>query len=89
MGSSSSEECFKFLRLFVVLCLVLLGKASVGGCIRPMNKDASTSFGQYLWNIQQLPRGPVPPSGPSPCHNKLDPYTQSQFSFSNDYVMCP
>ncbi|KAK4371155.1 hypothetical protein RND71_010630 [Anisodus tanguticus] len=37
----------------------------------------------------QLPRGLVPPSGPSPCHNKLDPFNQSKFSFHLDYVMCP
>lgn len=37
----------------------------------------------------QLPRGPVPPSDPSPCHNKLDPFNQSDFSFHQDYIICP
>lgn len=32
----------------------------------------------------QLPRGPVPPSGPSPCHNK-----KSFNITTDDYVSCP
>ncbi|MFS7993099.1 hypothetical protein Hanom_Chr12g01090101 [Helianthus anomalus] len=44
-----------------------------------------------LW-ISRLPRGPVPPSGPSPCHNMLDPYSQSQYVSPQDQdpiIMCP
>ncbi|CAN4121698.1 unnamed protein product [Withania somnifera] len=36
----------------------------------------------------QLPRGLVPPSGPSPCHNKLAPDFRI-FNFSKDYIVCP
>ncbi|MCD7451855.1 hypothetical protein HAX54_013568 [Datura stramonium] len=36
----------------------------------------------------QLPRGPVPPSDPSPCHNRLNP-TFTKFNFPQDYIICP
>lgn len=38
--------------------------------------------------LNQLPRGPVPPSGPSLCHNKLDPNFR-KINFSQDYILCP
>ncbi|WRX16571.1 hypothetical protein QQP08_009058 [Theobroma cacao] len=82
----SSEKCFECLRLVIVLFLLLLAKASMGGCIRPINKGTK-SFG-HLFDTQ-LPRGPVPPSGPSPCHNKLDPYDYRKVSYSNGYIICP
>ncbi|PWA39821.1 hypothetical protein CTI12_AA568450 [Artemisia annua] len=42
-----------------------------------------------LWN-SRLPRGPVPPSGPSPCHNMLGPYRQSQVVSPQDQtIICP
>ncbi|KAJ0492463.1 hypothetical protein HanIR_Chr12g0575221 [Helianthus annuus] len=44
-----------------------------------------------LW-ISKLPRGPVPPSGPSPCHNMLDPYSQSQYvspQHQDQIIICP
>ncbi|KAK4376356.1 hypothetical protein RND71_002652 [Anisodus tanguticus] len=38
----------------------------------------------------QLPRGPVPPSDPSPCHNRLDPtFRKYKFSFPQHYIICP
>lgn len=36
----------------------------------------------------QLPRGPVPPSGPSVCHNRLHSDFR-KFHFPQDYVICP
>ncbi|KAK7845385.1 hypothetical protein CFP56_009428 [Quercus suber] len=54
--------------------------ASMGDCIRELKEwDFKSTF------EGQLPRGPVPPSGPSPCHNKLSPYNQSEYSLPNDY----
>ncbi|XVF02832.1 hypothetical protein REPUB_Repub04eG0208200 [Reevesia pubescens] len=82
----SSEEIFKWSKLVVLVFLLLLAKASIGGCIRPINKGTN-NFG-HLFNTQ-LPRGPVPPSGPSPCHNKLDPYHHQKVSYPNDYIICP
>lgn len=38
----------------------------------------------------RLPRGMVPPSGPSQCHNKLRPDRQNGVLSTNDYyVSCP
>lgn len=38
----------------------------------------------------RLPRGPVPPSGPSPCHNKLDPFKEGKFyRFHKNDITCP
>ncbi|CAK9157555.1 unnamed protein product, partial [Ilex paraguariensis] len=49
--------------------------ASTGRSIRAMSGRSVES----LFNTQ-LPRGPVPPSMPSPCHNKLDLQNQSKLS---------
>ncbi|KAL8241858.1 hypothetical protein R6Q59_012160 [Mikania micrantha] len=38
----------------------------------------------------RLPRGPVPPSGPSLCHNSLQPYSRSQYvSPQDETILCP
>ncbi|KAK8582967.1 hypothetical protein V6N13_069733 [Hibiscus sabdariffa] len=73
------------MKVLVVVFLVLMAEASMGGCIRSINKGGGgggKDFKQLF--SSQLPRGPVPPSGPSFCHNK---YTQ--LSYGNDYVSCP
>lgn len=81
---SGSKRWSMGLRFVVFLFLVLLAMASMGDCIRELKEwDFKSTF------EGQLPRGPVPPSGPSPCHNKLSPYNQSEFSLPNDYVICP
>ncbi|GMI75162.1 hypothetical protein like AT2G01379 [Hibiscus trionum] len=80
-----SEERFKCSRLVVVVMLLLLLRAIVGGCNRPINKG-TTSLG-HLYNTR-LSRGPVSPSRPSPCHEKLQPYRQSHFSYPNDFIIC-
>uniref|UniRef100_A0A2C9UGF2 Uncharacterized protein n=1 Tax=Manihot esculenta TaxID=3983 RepID=A0A2C9UGF2_MANES len=54
--------------------------ASTAACARPL-KVAELGF--LLDN--RLPRGPVPPSGPSPCHNK---FSQSHTD-TTDYIICP
>lgn len=74
------------LRLAFVLSILLTSMASKGLCARAMR---SNKVSQSLWK-DQLPRGPVPPSMPSPCHHKLDPYKQSQLSYPNgDFITCP
>ncbi|GKV42905.1 hypothetical protein SLEP1_g50264 [Rubroshorea leprosula] len=71
--SSSSEKYFRHdLRVLLLLFLLLLAKASVGGCIRPMVKVRNLQFKFE----EELPRAPVPPSGPSACHNTLGPYNE-------------
>ncbi|KAK8522617.1 hypothetical protein V6N13_115575 [Hibiscus sabdariffa] len=77
------------LKVLVVVFLVLMAEASVGGCIRPINGGGSGGKGFKQLFSSQLPRGPVPPSGASFCHNKLQPYKYTQFSYENDYVNCP
>ncbi|KAJ6312659.1 hypothetical protein OIU77_014222 [Salix suchowensis] len=73
------------LRLAFLLCVTVLAVlVSTGRCTRPI-KDPN--FYHMLDNL--LPRGPVPPSGPSPCHHSLDPYSQSESSHAEDYVICP
>uniref|UniRef100_A0A2P2IYZ1 Uncharacterized protein n=1 Tax=Rhizophora mucronata TaxID=61149 RepID=A0A2P2IYZ1_RHIMU len=67
-----------------IFWVLILAMASVGRCSRPMK---GASFDYLLEN--RLPRGPVPPSGPSHCHNKLGPYKHSQLSYVNDYAVCP
>ncbi|KAK2996919.1 hypothetical protein RJ639_025235 [Escallonia herrerae] len=52
--------------------------ASRGRCTRDLKDDGV--FKSVFQN--QLPRGPVPPSMPSPCHNKL--YGQSDASYPQD-----
>ncbi|KAK7308728.1 hypothetical protein VNO77_42354 [Canavalia gladiata] len=69
--------------LFVVVVLVLLGMVSTGECIRDL-RDFKSLF------ESQLPKGAVPPSGPSQCHNKLSPYKHNKVSFPDDYyIICP
>ncbi|KAL4319822.1 hypothetical protein GQ457_18G022850 [Hibiscus cannabinus] len=69
------------MKVLVVVFLVLMAEASVGGCIRPINKGGGGGGGgggkdfEQLFS-SQLPRGPVPPSGPSFCYNK---YTQLSY----------
>ncbi|KAH1233194.1 hypothetical protein GmHk_09G025694 [Glycine max] len=62
----------------ILFVLVLLGASSTGECTRDL-RDFESLFGS------QLPKGPVPPSGPSSCHNKLSPYKYSKASFPDDY----
>ncbi|KAL8196407.1 hypothetical protein R6Q57_024702 [Mikania cordata] len=37
----------------------------------------------------KLPRGPVPPSAPSLCHNALHLYRQEEFLSAQDQSYCP
>lgn len=38
----------------------------------------------------QLPKGPVPPSAPSQCHNQVSPFKDNKVSFPDDYYIdCP
>jgi hypothetical protein len=81
---SGSERSLMGLRFVLFLFFLLLATASMVQCIRAMNnKNFKSAF------EGQLPRGPVPPSGPSPCHNKLGPLNYSDSSLPNDYIICP
>ncbi|KAJ7943018.1 Transmembrane protein [Quillaja saponaria] len=78
--TASHRYCTGLLLLAVVLAMV-----STGECIRA--RATRDYFKRTL--DSQLPRGPVPPSGPSPCHNKISSFHNKEFSFTYDYVMCP
>ncbi|ESR61521.1 hypothetical protein CICLE_v10017342mg [Citrus x clementina] len=82
--------CFIRVSIVVIFLLIIVGTASnIGGCSgRPMRQ---------LFNgfENRLPKEPVPPSGPSQCHNALSPYYQTADKFSStaskvdDYIGCP
>ncbi|PIN25993.1 hypothetical protein CDL12_01272 [Handroanthus impetiginosus] len=76
---------FKRVALFLFV-LQLVAMASTGESARIM-KDGV--FQSLLEN--QLPRGPVPPSGPSLCHNKLNPLGENKMpNFTDDNgIVCP
>lgn len=72
--------------LFVMLMVLL---ASGTNATRVLKGDRMVFGNEGLWNTR-LPRGPVPPSAPSQCHNMLDPYKQSQFVSPHDEsIICP
>nr|QRG29088.1 IDL3 [Rosa x burboniana] len=71
---------------FAIFVLLLLGMASVGSCSRPLKNLKEMEIKSLM--EAKLPRGPVPPSGPSRCHNKLSPTKNTQL-FTQDYVICP
>lgn len=68
--------------ILFVLCITM---ASSGESTRMMKGRVMETL---LKN--RLPRGPVPPSGPSRCHNKLDPFNERKFYYlpRND-ITCP
>ncbi|XLU76383.1 hypothetical protein S245_035436 [Arachis hypogaea] len=72
--------------LVVLVVVVVMGMISRGESIRDLRNF------KYTFE-SQLPKGPVPPSGPSACHNKLGPYKYNNVeaaSFPNDYyIICP
>ncbi|KAG6715245.1 hypothetical protein I3842_05G241300 [Carya illinoinensis] len=72
-------------RVVFLLFFLLLATALKGQCIR---SPKETRWFKSRFQ-SQLPRGPVPPSGPSPCHNKLSPFKHTDSSFPNDYIICP
>ena len=60
------------LRLMLILCIISFTSTSVNPAeaIRPFNivvQQLSKGEGTTTLAIEALPKGPVPPSGPSPC----------------------
>ncbi|KAL1208282.1 hypothetical protein V5N11_034995 [Cardamine amara subsp. amara] len=45
--------------------------------------------GRMLALQNKLQRGPIPPSEPSRCHNRLNPFAHSYVYSSKTYVACP
>ncbi|KAK1416068.1 hypothetical protein QVD17_31856 [Tagetes erecta] len=73
-----------FLVLVTAIALLVTGMSATR-----LPKGDLAVFGKHgFWN--ELPRGPVPPSGPSLCHNMFDRYKQRQFVSPQDQTgVCP
>ncbi|KAM0986738.1 hypothetical protein ACFX2I_010923 [Malus domestica] len=67
---------------YLIFLLLLLGMASMGSCRRVLKEVRVDEFRRSVQGM--LPRGPVPPSGPSPCHNKLSPFRHTELSYNHD-----
>lgn len=67
----------------LVIVMIIVG-FSAGGAMKV--KD----LGFYSSIQGQLPRGPVPPSDPSPCHNrvKLQHETEDTYGHAH-FIICP
>uniref|UniRef100_A0A175YHK4 Uncharacterized protein n=2 Tax=Daucus carota subsp. sativus TaxID=79200 RepID=A0A175YHK4_DAUCS len=74
------------IRAALVICMIVLG------VMAPEGDSMKVKSMEFFGSIQsELPRGPVPPSDPSPCHNRvklmhegsMESYGQAHF------IMCP
>ncbi|KAK1419858.1 hypothetical protein QVD17_29244 [Tagetes erecta] len=77
-------------RVFLLVLVTIMMLLTTGTrASRVLKVDRGIFGNDGLW-YSRLPRGPVPPSGPSPCHNMVDPYAQSQFVSPHDQtIICP
>lgn len=75
------------LLILIVIMLVISIVASTDAS-RVLKQDDWLERYERLMK-SRLPRGPVPPSGPSLCHNALDLYRQSEFKSTQDQSYCP
>ncbi|KAL8549603.1 hypothetical protein ACS0TY_008447 [Phlomoides rotata] len=72
----------RFALILLILCITM---GSRGESTRLMKNRVMATLLKT-----RLPRGPVPPSGPSPCHNKMDPFKESKFhGFHWNDINCP
>lgn len=80
------EKIGVFKILVSILFVLFTSMAFTGEATRVMRDKV---FDLLLEN--QLPRGPVPPSSASLCHNKLDPFSHdiNKFSGVDDDILCP
>lgn len=74
--------------LLILMVIIAASLLSTGESTRIL------SDGKKLKSLfeTQLPRGPVPPSGPSTCHNSFYPFNQNDSLSSPpppDSVLCP
>lgn len=76
----------------IALCLILLSSnALVSHCSRSLKSQGVDVESQLL--LDKLPRGQVPPSGPSQCHYEVGPDDLTKLSHTqddeDDDSMCP
>lgn len=78
-----AQRSVTVLRGALIVVILLLMMASRGWCGRTMSGrvfDGAASI------QSMLPKGPVPPSGPSPCHNKVRSSHESEISHPDDVI---
>ncbi|KAI8022246.1 hypothetical protein LOK49_LG03G00918 [Camellia lanceoleosa] len=73
------------IRYAFVVFIMVSSLASRGECARAIKESRDL---KSLYE-NEFPREPVPPSGPSPCHNSLGPYQHNQLSNPQSYIICP
>ncbi|CAN8315058.1 unnamed protein product [Cochlearia groenlandica] len=69
----------------MVLCLLAL----VGKEITSRPPTMKNDLDQMRDLQNQLQRGPVPPSQPSLCHNRVNTLSHPEDYYSKLYVLCP
>ncbi|KAL9300626.1 hypothetical protein AtNW77_Chr2g0244301 [Arabidopsis thaliana] len=72
-------------RFILVMCLLALVERGTSGRPPIWQKDLGRLHGLH----NQLQRGPVPPSEPSLCHNRLNHLSHPEVYSSQTYVLCP
>ncbi|MFS8032902.1 hypothetical protein Hanom_Chr17g01563151 [Helianthus anomalus] len=82
---------FRHLKPFLIAIMIIISimaSSSSLDATRILKQDNWYDKYEHLMN-SRLPRGPVPPSGPSLCHNALGLYRQSEFASTQDQSYCP
>lgn len=70
--------------IVIVMVLVVITMSTSGGAMKV--KD----LGFYSTIQGRLPRGPVPPSDPSPCHNRVELKHESEDTYGHfHFIICP
>lgn len=79
----AAQRSVTVLRGVLIVIILVLMMASRGRCGRTMNGRV---FDGWASIQSMLPKGPIPPSGPSPCHNMLRASHQDQLSHPHDVI---
>ncbi|XP_023638020.1 uncharacterized protein LOC111830426 [Capsella rubella] len=74
----------KFIIVMYFVIAFVGSRGTTAATARLMKKE---DIGRRFALENKLQRGPVPPSQPSLCHHKLNPFSRSKFYYS--YVSCP
>ncbi|KAK1437666.1 hypothetical protein QVD17_03462 [Tagetes erecta] len=78
----------RHLNLLLIITMIVISIVASTDASRVLKQDDWLERYERLMK-SRLPRGPVPPSGPSLCHNALHLYRQSEFKSTQDQSYCP
>lgn len=80
-----SSFVLRSIRVVLIIGMILLGGMATKG------DSMKVKSMEFFSSIQsELPRGPVPPSDPSPCHNRVKLTHEGSVSYGHThFVMCP